>query len=186
MCQVNYQGIHLLTIKHPNIWQGSLGGLKYEKQQKLPCEIHSIGYVHSKQGIMSFGSLGIYLGSPKVEARSQISKYRAKHLNVIVSGRQDSEAGYCGVQASRVWEISKNTNPVLGKGVTPRSQVKIQVKTSVSWCGRVTKSCFGWILTYKLVWIHWLKQSWLGFWSCLNQPAVGSIRYQWSRKTAIK
>lgn len=67
MCQVNYQGINLLTIKHPNIWQGrsSLGGLKYEEQQRLPFEIYSRGYVHSKQGIMSFSSLGIYLGSPK-------------------------------------------------------------------------------------------------------------------------
>lgn len=32
----------------------------------------------------------------KVEARSQISKYRAKQLNIIVSGRQDSKAGYFG------------------------------------------------------------------------------------------
>lgn len=29
-----------------------------------------MGYVHSKQGIMSFGSLGIYLGSPK-QSRGQ-------------------------------------------------------------------------------------------------------------------
>lgn len=47
MCQVNYQGIHLLTIKQPNIWQGSLiwEDLTQEEQQRLPCETYSRGYV---------------------------------------------------------------------------------------------------------------------------------------------
>lgn len=103
------------------------------KSNRLPCEIYSRGYVQQAR-YYELQLLWEYTWVPqtKVEPRSQISQCRVKHLNVIDLGRQDSETEYCGVQAGRVWEISKNTNIVLGKGVTPRSQVKMQVKTSIS------------------------------------------------------